>query len=185
MTAPVLALLLLAAPALFEPPAPTGPHAVGTTTWHVTDPVRKETLADSSVPREVEVHAWYPAAPGAGAPAPYLRDGIEEVQRFAALIRGPKDAYDGLANVITHARPGAAPLSTGAKFPVLVFSHGYGGFASASTALLEDLASHGYAVLSVVHPYESAGATLFRGRRVSYNEESDRPPHADLDVLSA
>src|SRR5260221_9042224 len=34
---------------------------------------------------------------------------------------------------------------------------------------MDDLASHGYAVLSVVHPYESGAATLADGRIVSMN----------------
>jgi pimeloyl-ACP methyl ester carboxylesterase len=50
---------------------------------------------------------------------------------------------------------------------LLVFSHGYTGVPSSYTALLEDLASHGYAVLSVVHPYEATAATLADGRIVS------------------
>ena len=60
----------------------------------------------------------------------------------------------------------AAPALTPQKFPVLVFSHGYTGIPSAYTALLEDLASHGYAVLSIVHPYEATAATLADGRVV-------------------
>src|SRR5262245_53988327 len=138
----------------FDLPAPTGPHRVGTTTWRVTDPVRTETLADGGARREVEVLAWYPrqrspsdSASGGGPPAPYLREGLGEVQGFASLFRAATDVFDRLADVQTHAIVDAEPAS--AALPVLVFSHGMGSLATAYTALLEDLASHGYAVISI------------------------------------
>jgi len=152
----------------FDLPAPTGPYPVGTTTWRVTDPARKETFTATGEPRQVEVHAWYPAAaPRKGAPAPYLRDGLAEVRTFATVFRASRSVFDGLEKVKTHAELDAAPRVTPRKLPVLVFSHGYTGIPSASTALAEDLASHGYAVLHIVHPYEATAVTLSDGRVVS------------------
>lgn len=139
----VIATVLAAAP--FELPAPTGASPIGTTTWKI-----------QNGNRAVEVHAWYPAKSRGQFTAKYLRDGADEVRRFAAAIRGPVDQYEAMADVATHACPDTEPVS--AKLPVLVFSHGYTAEPSAYTALLEDLASRGFAVLSVVHPYE-AGET--------------------------
>ncbi|MEO6224000.1 MAG: serine hydrolase, partial [Vicinamibacterales bacterium] len=155
------------APAPFQLPAPTGRFAVGTTSWHVTDPARIETLAeptaDAPRPREVQVLAWYPAAtPVSGPRAPYLRDGLREVQTLATLLGAPS-AFDGLSTVATNGRLDAAP-NAGALLPLLIFSHGYTGIPSGYTALLEDLASHGYAVLSIVHPYEASATLLSDGR---------------------
>src|SRR5215212_6930790 len=79
------------AEAPFELPAPTGKYPVGTTTWRLTDPARKETLDPSGAPRSVEVLAWYPAAaPASGARAPYLREGLAEVQTFARMVGAPE-----------------------------------------------------------------------------------------------
>jgi hypothetical protein len=44
--------------------------------------------------------------------------------------------------------------------------------ASVHTALAEDLASHGYAVLSIVHPYEVAYVNLGGGRSASMTDET-------------
>ncbi len=60
-----------------------------------------------------------------------------------------------------------APRVLPRKLPVLLFSAGYTGIPSSHTALLEDLASHGYAVLNIVHPYEETAATLTDGRVVT------------------
>ncbi len=167
----------------FTLPSPTGPHPVGTTAWRVTDRSRPENLAEASVARTVEVLAWYPVSSPRGKQAPYLRWGLVEVRALAP--RGAKETpFDALVNVQTHAFVDAEPAKTPARFPVLVFSHGYGGMPSAHTALLEDLASHGYAILSIVHPYEAAAAMLMDGRVVSFLDEDGTPRPFFRDVLN-
>jgi predicted dienelactone hydrolase len=90
-----------------------------------------------------------------------------------------------LANVRTHAFVGAPPLTAGHKLPLLVFSHGYAnGVASSYTALVEELASHGYAVFSVVHPYESAAATLTDGRVVTSLDSAGKSLQGVVDVFT-
>lgn len=156
------------ATAAVELPAPTGPYQVATTTWHVIDTARRETFSAAAEPRQVEVLAWYPAAtPRAGATlAPYLRAGLAEARAFANAFRAP-NAFDGLERVRTHAALDADPRAATGKLPALVFSPGYTGVPSSHTALLEDLASYGYAVLNVVAPYETAATSLADGRVVT------------------
>lgn len=137
----------------------------------------------SSEPRQVRVVAWYPAADGAaGPPAPYLREGAAEAQTFAGLLRQPEDALDYLAATPSHALLDVPPRA-GAPLPLLVFSHGYTAIASSYTALLVDLASHGYAVLSVVHPYEAMAATLSDGRVVTMLDGQRQMRQGIRDVL--
>ena len=155
-----------------------GPYKIGTTVWHVTDAARPETFAGAGAPRQVEVLAWYPAAPGHGEPAPYLREGLAE------LPPGLRAALGSLAKVRTHASLDAPPVASAKKLPVLVFSHGFGGIPSSYTALLEDLASHGYAVLSIVHPYEATAATLADGQVVSLFDAAGKPRQTFSDVIA-
>jgi dienelactone hydrolase len=167
------------APGAFELPSPTGRNAVGTTAWRLADTSRRESFTGSGEFRSVEVLAWYPAAgPRRGELAPYLREGLPEVRTFASLFGVPETAFDALEGVRTHAELDAVPAGTGQKLPVLLFAHGYTGIPSAYTGLLEDLASHGYAVLSVVHPYEASAATLADGRVVTLLDKAGKllPP---------
>ena len=186
MTLKLLACLVVAtawtaqAPATFELPAPTGKLPVGTTQWVVVDPSRQETFAPE-MQREVQVIAWFPAATRSGDTAPYMRNGMEEALSFARLAK-LGDAYNGLANVKTHSLLDAAPASSPARFPVIVFSHGYTGLPSSHTALAEDLASHGWAVLHVIHPYEAA-ATLSNGTFATFTNEKDAMRPSVLEVL--
>jgi predicted dienelactone hydrolase len=175
---PVVAVALLvcasfvnAQTPLFELPPPTGKSPIGTTRWVVQDASRDETFAPGRK-REVEVIAWYPSAGAAGATAPYLYNGMEEALSFARLAK-LGDAYNGLQFVKTHAVLDAAPTAAPARFPVIVFSHGYTGLPSSHTALMEDLASHGWAVLHVVHPYESTAAKLGDGSVVLFTDEKN------------
>jgi pimeloyl-ACP methyl ester carboxylesterase len=159
----------------FELPKPTGTYPVGTTGWRLTDSSRPDPFSSSGTSRQVEVLAWYPAAtPSPAQRAPYLREGLAEVRAFARGL-GAETVFDGLEHVQTHAEVDADVAATRQKLPVLVFSHGYTGIPSAYTALLEDLASHGYAVLSVVHPYEASAATLVDGRVVTMLDDAGRP----------
>ena len=184
LVAPMTATPSQSAPsAAFELPIPTGRYPVGTTSWRLTDRSRLETFAGPGEFRQVEVLAWYPAAPRRGTVAPYLREGLAEVRPFAKLF-GAEMAFDTLERVRTHAELDAPPAATPRTFPLLVFSHGYTGLPSSYTALLEDLASHGYAVLSVIHPYESTASTLADGRVVSMNGSDGKYNQGIQDVLA-
>ncbi|MFN7210520.1 MAG: alpha/beta hydrolase family protein [Aggregatilineales bacterium] len=57
------------------------------------------------------------------------------------------------------ARLGAQPERVGAPYPLIIFSHGYGGYAGQSTFLTEHLASHGFAVIAVNHSGSARGDT--------------------------
>jgi len=170
----VVALLVPAAmfgqaPPPFEPPQPSGRWPIGTTTWVVTDTGRPDPFAPG-LQRQVRVVAWYPSVNAKDASlAPYLRQGPQEVRAFATLLRAP-GAFEGLPKVFGHGMVDADPAKQ-TKLPVLLFSHGYTAVPSSYTLLMEDLASHGYVVLSIVHPYEATAATLADGSVVTMLDE--------------
>ncbi|WP_442802308.1 alpha/beta hydrolase family protein [Streptomyces sp. CB02613] len=60
--------------------------------------------------------------------------------------------------------PGAPVADGGGLFPVVVFSPGLGGVRTQNTAWAEELASRGYVVAAVDHPYDSAAVVLSDGR---------------------
>ena len=189
---PIAAVLLLAgltstanaqnAAPLFEVPPPTGKLPIGTTRWVVTDASREETFAPGRR-REIEVIAWYPRdAAAKGDLAPYIRDSMEEPLSFARMAK-VGDAWNRLASVTTHAILDAEPPKTPARFPVIIFQHGYTGLPSSYTTLLEDLASHGWVVLNVIHPYEAAGAKLADGTVVTHTDQANALRKEILAVL--
>ena len=78
----------------------------------------------------------------------------------AGVPPGAVDAVSSTANALLD-----APLAEGAEhLPVLLFSHGFGESRFTSAALLEELASQGYLVVAMDHPYESSVVELPDGR---------------------
>lgn len=146
-------------------PAPTGPYAVGRTALRWLDPSRPEVLtqaADDS--REVAGIIWYPAQEGTGRRARYFHD----LSRVASDLRVSGEVSPievlGLPLIRSGARQDANVSQAAATFPVLVFSPGNGTNVEFYAALAEDLASHGYIVVGVNHPYDVAAVELASGK---------------------
>ncbi len=150
-------------------PAPTGPHAVGTTTVHWVDTSRDEDFTDARKDkRELMVRIWYPAAPRPQTqPAPYFlvrREGIGQLREGGLGMPDPM-----LDFVHAHAMA-EAPLAAGERFPVLLFSPGAGFSPTFYASLLEELASHGYVVVATSHTY-TTGPVIFPDGRYASNTE--------------
>lgn len=172
----VLTCLLPFAFPVFRFPAPTGPYAIGTLTYHWIDADRAEIFtADPNDRRQLMVQIWYPAKANASATrAPYLQDG-SALAPVARLLRMPGWVFTHLKYDMTNAMP-SAPMADGAgAFPVLIFSHGRGGVRQHNTFQVEELVSHGYVVAAIDHPYAAAGVDFPDRRRASYDPRmSDR-----------
>ena len=139
-------------PARLTLPRPTGPHPVGTVPLHLVDRSRPDgdrSRPDPVAGRELMADVWYPAGRDARRHpvAPWMA---------AAPLRALLEA-NGLAAVAaprTAGRLGAPALRAGRR-PVILFSHGAAGHRSETTVVVQELASHGYVVVTVDHPYDS------------------------------
>ncbi len=143
-------------------PTPTGPNAIGTAWLVVRDSSRRERVsATPGAVREFPVKIWYPAAAGATGPR------AEYAAPEAISLVAPLPFARQIRLVRTHAIVGA-PVAEG-RAPVVIFSHGYGGYAEQNTPQMEELASRGYVVASIAHPGEAAWAPFPDGRGVRFD----------------
>ncbi len=92
------------------------------------------------------VDVWYPAAGEARAESPVALADYLPAAFVDALAPSPLPTWT------QDATPDARPRRLDAPVPVVVFSHGFGGFRAQSTQLCAHLASRGYLVLSADHP---------------------------------
>lgn len=135
---------------MFHLPETTGPYPVATHTMHVIDPVRMETHPRAPhIRREVAITIWYPSATRSGPHSVYrplkecdLRSSYQSVLKT-----------DSLAD---------APVAAG-KFPIILFNHAWRGFRMRSTYILQELASQGFVVVGISHPYNAAIVELHDG----------------------
>jgi len=165
---PLLTLLGLAAvvPLVLFPvwrlPTPSGKHAVGVRTFELKDDSRLGVFTTEGAPRRLLVRVWYPAEPGVGDARRYYFDAGEA--RTTARTMGSLLGFTPMLAYIKHVPTNAyedAPLIADAhNLPTIFYSHGYTSFLAQNSALMEDLASHGYVVYSVQHTGDSS-ATRF------------------------
>ncbi|MBF6425779.1 hypothetical protein IU440_13885 [Nocardia cyriacigeorgica] len=179
----VSAVCATALPPVPTLPEPTGPHTVGSTIFRWVDPSRPET-ATAAVDdhRNVVVQAWYPAEWGGGRQYLYL-DGDDRLPDRVSLIPAP--IMRGYHLIDTHAYADV-PISTQReRWPVVLFSPGYGAPRAFYSSLVVDLASRGFVVLAVDHPYESAVTELADGTIATTVREAPADEPAASDYMSA
>ncbi len=170
----VFAIVATALPYLFpvfELPQPTGPHKVGTVSYHFIDSSRSERYtSDTTDYRELMVQVWYPAVPGPDAETGlYKPNAHAEGVGMATAFGSPSFLSDHLKLIRSHSFA-AAPVSKEQQtYPLIMFSHGhaYDATRTQNTILAEDLASHGYVVVAIDHTYE-ATATVFPDGRIAH-----------------
>ncbi|WP_318199564.1 hypothetical protein [Streptomyces sp. SCL15-4] len=167
-------------------PEPSGRFAVGTRVVQWTDPHRPETAtADPHDRRMVVVQLWYPArkSPASAQRARYLGRTEHEARTVSdALARHvglPGFLVDGVPRARTHSVFNAPVAGGNGRFPVVLFSPGLGGVRTQNTAWAEELASHGYVVAALDHPYDSAAVVLADGRTITAKVTSTGDPDKD------
>jgi dienelactone hydrolase len=152
------------------PRAPDGPFPVGTVSWYLVDESRIDPYApDPQTPRRLVVQAWYPAeADPSGRPAPWMDDAQIIARALADWVELPAFFLDHLIYARSNALEDAQIAASG-PFPLLLFSHGWGGFRAQNTSQVQSLASHGYIVVAVEHTYASVVTVFPDGRRAQHN----------------
>ena len=150
-----------------ELPKPIGRYAVGYRSFEFRDDSRDQPHVEGQHPRILPAHVFYPAHAGADAvPRTYLPKDSAAMQ-IASLARNfdiDPAALEPLGTARAHSVPNAPAITGAGRFPVVIFSHGLPLYPLQSTALLEDIASHGYVVVSVAHPGDAVDLRLADGR---------------------
>jgi hypothetical protein len=128
---------------------PTGPHAVGSVTHELVDADRPACLTSSARGRRLFLKLWYPAERSSGPEA--------RPEMIWAQLRGDSRAPAVARALIAMLRhhtstyAGATFAAAVTTSQIVIYNHGMVSFASENTSLVEELASHGYTVISVQH----------------------------------
>jgi dienelactone hydrolase len=162
-------------------PTPTGPFAVGRTTYAWSDPAQADPLAPQpGTPRELLAWIWYPAAPRQPSqtvddylPAPW-RTALE---RHSGVLLTQFLTRD-LSRVRTHSIRDANVSPQHRSYPVVLMRAGLAALTTDYSSLAEDLASHGYVVAGFDAPYRSFVVVFPDGRVIA------RAPQNNADLVS-
>jgi predicted dienelactone hydrolase len=129
-----------------EPDKP-GPYAVGVTTLRLTDPDRPDEQTKEARPMVIEI--WYPAKDSTHS-SPTDKYEFEQDAPPAAKEKYQREQMQ-LPAIVQNAHRDAEPLRNEGPYPLILFSHGSGGFRFQSVFYTTHLASHGYVVASIDH----------------------------------
>ena len=168
---------------IFEYPAPSGPYGVGTTRLALVDRSRDDPFAPTArTPRELLVAVWYPADVPENAPrAPFWPKGTDA----EAAVGLPAFMFSHLSLVHSHATSEARMARAKDRWPVIIFSHGFNSTPWQNVVQMEELASHGFVVVSIGHTYDASRLTFPDGHVVLDNSRSRQPqpsPEAQREV---
>ncbi|WP_034518043.1 alpha/beta hydrolase family protein [Actinomadura rifamycini] len=168
-------------------PAPTGPFAVGTAAVHLVDRDRPDPWRPGRA-RELMVSVWYPAAPGGRGPVPQMTPKAAAHFGSAAgagtLNLGVPAGTADWGATVGAARAGAPADRRAGRLPVVLYSPGLGDPRTWNTALVQDLASRGYAVVAIDHTYEASEVEFPGGRLVPSDLLAAPPPSAPGEIAA-
>lgn len=149
----LLSLSALWAFPVFRLPAPSGKYAIGVLYETVLTDRPEAFTEDTSDKRILYTKVWYPAEKTAEYKLnPYTENGVGSV--LAEQFDFPVFVLSHFGDIKTHGYLNA-PIAKG-SFPLLTFSHGYGSWFGQNTALMEELASRGFVVVSIAHSHQTA-----------------------------
>jgi pimeloyl-ACP methyl ester carboxylesterase len=161
-------------------PEPSGTFQIGTYVETVEDTTREEAYGDDSGFRAFTYQMWYPVDDVGDADImPWLSGGKNIARGLAKSVGLPSFILDQTQYIDSNSYQIKAISDVQDKYPVVLISHGWGGFMNLHTDLAEELASRGYIVISIDHTYGSV-ATNINGRFIYQNKDA-LPPRDEND----
>jgi len=167
-----LILLALSVYLRLKLPQSTGPYAVGRAIFKWVDTSRPEIMTENPKDfREVMVLVWYPAVKGTGIQAEYIPD-LPVITNDLAHS-GELEGWEafGLRWVRPNSFQNAKPLREAAPYPGVLLLPGNGTNIEFYSSLASEIASHGYIVIGINHPYDVTAVELSNGKVAPYDKE--------------
>ncbi len=145
----------------FQLPEPTGHYTVGRTVRNWVDLSRPEILTEDTRDfREVPVTIWYPSEPGTGASTAYFPNLADVAAPLVASGEVERMSVFGLRFIRSHERFDAQLSRASIAYPIVLLSPGNATNVEFYTSIANELASNGYIVVGLNHPYDVAAVVL-------------------------
>lgn len=147
---------------VFSFPPLTGPYKVGTQSRHIVDLGRPDPFgAGRDGWRELMIQFWYPANESArGTFALYRHEQTTTARNARLALVRTRSILDA---PVSHVRQ---------RYPILIYTPSWSGLRTENTFQAEELASHGYIVVGIDHPYGSK-VVVFPDGRIIHTKMDD------------
>ena len=153
-------------------PSPTGEYAVGTFTYTVYND--RDEILFPGTKRSIPARVYYPVTKqsvnGMQKSSYMSKDTAIALKK---LMHAPinYDKEESAGNNISDCYENAPKIQE-KKFPLIMFNHGLMSFREANSFLCLEMASHGYVVISVGHPYDAALTEYDDGTKTEFYKEA-------------
>ena len=159
---------------LHDLPVPNGPYTVGTIQFDWINKNYDNLFEDNlSEKRRIMVQFWYPAIfDETQERYLYSNDSIV-TEALSKEYKIPLSLLKKTKKIKTNSYYDVEPAASNENYPLIIFSHGKGGYKSQNSVQCEELASNGYVVVSVDHSYDALITVFSDGTIAPY--VSDNP----------
>lgn len=156
---------------VFEFAPTTGPYPVASVSAHLVDHGRQDPYSPfKSDQREIMIDVWYPAEISKGLQRARYRDGRRTDYKDSSLAL--VEAHSFLGGPLSARQP---------TYPVLLFTGPINRFQN--TFETEELASQGFIVVAIDHPYDSDLVVFPDGRRITASKDAGLLDFTSDDAL--
>ncbi len=146
----------------------------------------EEATKEPNDKRELMVQVWYPSEKTDNLKkAPYIKN-VPEVTKGLEESDGiPSVLFSHLKYVKSNSWLNTKISAKQQKYPLLIFSHGFGNFRNINTFEVEELASQGYIVVGIDHTYDAAATVFSDGRVALYNSDNKKMISEDFEKMDS
>lgn len=159
-------------------PQPIGSYRLSTKTFRWVDSSRHEGITSDTLDRRnVIVQAWYPTDSEVISERGSYLDGLGILPSYVGMI--PSEVFDRYDRIDTRAELERPISSVEPRWPVIIFLPGNAASRAFYTSLITQIASFGYVVLAIDHPYDAMVVQLADGSWAT-NVERNLPGETNL-----
>lgn len=151
---------------------PNPDYIIGSTSRHLIDASRDD-LSFSSSKRELMIQIWYPAEKSSTLERMHYYPYPVMAEAFAEMAGFPKFFFSNLNLVKTNSYLNVNPSENPGKYPVILYSHGFGSNRFNNTFQVEELVRHGYIVVGIDHTHYTS-STVFPDKRITKVDVSEK-----------
>ena len=159
---------------LYDLPKPNGSYSIGTIQFDWVNPNYHNLFSEKvNDKRRIMVQFWFPGTPDKRLePFLYANDSMV-IEALSNEYKISQHLLKEAKNIKTNSYHNLDPIMLNGNFPLIIFSHGKGGYKSQNTVQFEELASNGYIVVSIDHSYDAMITVFSDGSIAPY--VSDNP----------
>lgn len=153
-------------------PDPGGEYEVGLQVIELNDETRFDPFSDAEMTRRLVIDIWYPADETAGKRrSPWFRSHRLFVNSLADNYDLPPILFQFLRAVKTNSFINAVPSEDAKNLPVVILSPGTPAIVPLYFSFAEYMASRGFVVIGVEHPYGAAVVEFSDGTQFHFDRE--------------